>query len=84
MVSVRLLQFSLRSLLVLTLIFAIAFGLVSSRLHRKRQEQAAVEAIKRFGGMAWYDFSPQDAPRGPAWARKLVGDDFFWLFRFQV
>jgi Leucine-rich repeat (LRR) protein len=77
----RLWRFSLATLLVLLTAFGLWLGRIADRVHRQR---AAVEAIRRVGGVAFYDWQfdaegkmlrdPQ--PPGPAWLREFLGDDF--------
>jgi internalin A len=71
-------QFSLRSLLVFTMVCAIAAGWLGKRIEQKRTERVAVEAIVRLGGRVAYDYERDSAkPRGPEWLRALLGEDFF-------
>ena len=78
-------QFSLRSLLVFTLICAIASAWVAHRMERKRDEQEAVDAIVKKGALVSYDYQIQQfsgfnanaQPPGPEWMRRLVGKNFF-------
>ena len=82
----RWIQFSLRSLMMLTLVVGLGMAtwLVPLKKRADRQK-AAVEAILKDGGLVAYDYqhdasgrSIQNAmPPGPAWLRKLLGDDFF-------
>src|SRR5262245_36066521 len=81
----RRLRFSLRTLLVLVTIACVGFGWLGMKVRAKQRERAAVNAIRELGGRAEYDFEitygrwneHQDPPRGPAWLRKLLGDDAF-------
>jgi hypothetical protein len=93
----RYLTFSLRTLFVVTTVFAVWLGTV---VNRARERREAVKAIKALGGFVYYDWqtplgvvlnertgelvssvpfsTPSDAkPEGPAWLRRLIGDDFF-------
>ncbi len=81
-------QFSLRTLMVFTLICAIACAWLGSKIERKRRERESVKLIEEMGGSAYYDYqvvedslapswSPDAPPSGPAWLRWLLGDDFF-------
>jgi len=78
-------QFSLRSLLIFTTAVAIACCWVERRLERKRKERAAVKRIEALSGCASYDYENAPAkagtaarePFGPAFLRRLLGDDFF-------
>jgi Leucine Rich repeat len=71
-------QFSLRSLLIFTLICAIGSAWLGKRIEQKRKEREAVEAIAKFGGQVAYDYE-RDSPKppGPEWLRGLLGEDFF-------
>jgi hypothetical protein len=85
-------QFSLRTLLILTLIVAIPCAWIGRKIEKKRRERGAVEAIRASGGTASYDyevpwswfdrrderFSPSYyGPDGPSWLRGMLGEDFF-------
>jgi hypothetical protein len=69
-------QFSLRSLLIFTLICAIASAWLGREIERKRKEREAVAAIVKLGGRARYDYQLLDAkPTGPNWLRMLLGEN---------
>jgi Leucine-rich repeat (LRR) protein len=78
-------QFSLRTLLIFTLICAVAAGWLGKKIERKHQEQVAVDAIRKLGGYAYYDYqigadgkiSPRGEPSAPPWLRMLLGEGFF-------
>ncbi len=76
-------QFSLRSLLVFTLLFALTVGWLGSKIAQKGRERQAVEAIARAGGQVWFDQQRPNNPNGPSepsgprWLRSLLGDNFF-------
>ena len=78
----RLLQVSVRSLLLLTAILAIGLAIVCKRA---RDQATAVHRILELGGSVTYDFQfdPQgrpvrDArPPGWPWLRRLLGDEYF-------
>ncbi|HEY2148145.1 MAG TPA: hypothetical protein VGH32_09420, partial [Pirellulales bacterium] len=70
-------QFSLRTLIVSTIVIAAAAGWVGKRIEEKRAERVAVAAIAKLGGRVLYDFQKDGASRGPAWLRNILGDDFF-------
>jgi hypothetical protein len=78
-------QFSLRTLMIFTLICAIGSACLAPRLQRAQRQKSAVEGILKDGGVVWYDYEVNSegnqiagAERpGPAWLRKLLGDDFF-------
>ena len=64
-------QFSLRSLLVVTLILGAAGGWLGKRLVQKHEERQAIEAIVTAGGDTSFEQS------GPRWLRIILGDNFF-------
>jgi Leucine Rich repeat len=71
-------QFSLRSLLIFTVLCAIAAGLLGKKMEQKREERKAIEAIRALRGHVWYDYDYHNVgPSGPAWLRKLLGDNYF-------
>ncbi len=84
-------QYSLRTLLLAFVLFALAMGWVETRLQRAQQQRAAVERINGLGGFSEYDYDYnynqshplengplglQDPPGSPR-LRKLLGDDLF-------
>jgi hypothetical protein len=84
----RWLQFSLRSLLILTLICAVGSAWVARRIEQKRKEREIVAAIIKSGGEVYYDYQVDPAgivhggaerltPTSPEWLRQLFGDNFF-------
>ncbi|MCH8047645.1 MAG: hypothetical protein IID44_28460 [Planctomycetes bacterium] len=81
-------QFSLRTLLVVSVAIAAALGYFSDRV---RTQRAAVAAIREAGGDVIYDWEycdPQSAeaylesidrqPRIPKWITDYLGDDVFY------
>lgn len=78
-------QFSLRTLLILMVICGVACALVMKRVERKRREREIVAAMEKLGACVEYDYQ-LDAnrnlkwpavPPGPAWLRRLLGENFF-------
>jgi hypothetical protein len=72
-------QFSLRALMILTLLvgMGMAVWIVPLKKRADRQRTAVAEILKD-GGNVDYDYGPQQKePPGPVWLRKLLGDDFF-------
>jgi hypothetical protein len=69
-------QFSVLSLLVVTTAMALLFAFVVGPAWRQR---SAVATILELGGQVSYDYqqSGGSAPAGPAWLRKMIGDDCF-------
>jgi Leucine rich repeat len=72
-------QFSLRSLLIVTMIVAVGSGWLGRKIERKRIEREAVAGIEASGGSVWYDYQQGQfsEPSGPVWLRGLLGNDFF-------
>ncbi len=79
-------QFRLWSLLLLALAIAIPCNWVRIRVKKARLQSETAAAIRKDGGQALYDYQlavPPGTilnflePPGPAWLRKLIGDDFF-------
>jgi hypothetical protein len=85
----RWLQFSLRTLLVTTLIVGAFCGIFASRLDRGRRQAAAVDVLRQLSASITYEYdrpanqSPvivpaaSTTPNGPKWLRDLLGVDFF-------
>ena len=80
----RWLQFSLRTLLVFVTLSAFASGWFAVKMQRVRRQREAVSAIRAASGLVWYDYEVNARPTGsvpkppgPAWMRKLLGDDCF-------
>ncbi len=73
-------QFSLRSLLIFTVVVAIGAAWLGRRIEQKHKEQAAIDEIVKAGGKIVYDLQQGTHKRdasGPKWLRKLLGDNFF-------
>ena len=73
-------QFSLRTVLIFTVVVAVACALVGRRIERKRRERDTIEAITSAGGTVLFDYQLANAsasPLGPAWLRSLFGEQFF-------
>ena len=80
-------QFSIRALLVLTVVVAIPFSWLATEMKKATVQKEAVEGLVRLGDYVVYDCMPTlsctgaqlpDAQLpGPAWLRHLVGNDFF-------
>jgi len=79
-------QFSLRTLLIVVLVLSLPLGWIGWKLEKAREQRKAVEAILKEGASVWYDYQmkketgvliPGAEPPGPAWLRKLLGDDVF-------
>ncbi len=72
-------QFSLRSLLALTIVVAIPCSWMAVEMEQARGQRAAVQAIRELGGSVVYDYMWQRrlSPPGHALLRRVLGDDFF-------
>ncbi len=76
--KLRWFQYSLRSLLLLTLLVSLVMSCVAVRMQRARRQDEAVEEIEKLGGQVQYDYEAQGVnPPGPAWLRNLLGENFF-------
>lgn len=83
----RWLQFSLRGFFVLLTALAVWLGVMVNRAREQREAVKAIEALGASVGYDWQDvpLDPADpfridgplTPPGPAWLRRLVGDEFF-------
>ena len=82
----RWLQFSLRTLFILTALLAVWLGFYVKRV---RDQRETVAAILKAGGTVAYDYQsppkvspggplyPTARPPGPSWLRNLIGEDYF-------
>ena len=78
-------QFSIRSLLVLTVVVAIPCSWFATAREQARKQREAVEQITKAGGIAMYNYRvdssgrwmPRSIPPGPPWLCKLLGKDLF-------
>ncbi len=78
----RRLQYSLRSLLIFVLAANAGMAWFGARYRAAKQQREAVAGIRALGGEVFYDYEQEAwrgtvAPPGPAWARRLLGVDFF-------
>ncbi len=69
-------QFGVGTLLFLVTIFAMWFGRAA---YLARQQRQAVRLIEGLGGAVVFDHSYEGAtePRGPAWLRQFLGEEYF-------
>ena len=69
-------RFSLRTLLILTAVFAAWLGVW---VDRARKQRRAVTMIEEAGGSVVYDYNytPSRKPEGPAWLRESIGNEYF-------
>jgi hypothetical protein len=76
-------QFTIRSLLVLMVLVAVAGSWFAWKKQQVERERAAVDRVKEMRGWAIYDWEWESGgkldahPPGPAWLRAWLGDDFF-------
>lgn len=80
----RRLQFSLRTLILATLLAAVFFSWLAVQIGKVKDEERAVAAIRAMGGSVHYrhELEPTAGgqpgePPGPEWLRRLLGQDFF-------
>jgi hypothetical protein len=83
----RFFQFGLRGLIVAVALVSIAVGWLAVRLREADRQRSAIAAIVSSGGTVEYahenqvdesgNWIPAARPPGPAWLRRLLGDDFF-------
>ena len=78
--NLRWYQYSLRSLMIVVTLACIAMGWVATKMKQARQQKAAVDAILKVAGGITYDyqkdaFDTTSKPPGPAWLRKVLGDN---------
>src|SRR5687768_10143976 len=71
-------QFSLATLLLLTLACAVVLGLWVAPAARERR---AVEFVEGLGGHVEYADEGDEAALAPAWLRKWLGPDYFQSVR---
>ena len=74
-------QFSVRSLLMLTVAFALPFSWLAGEMKKAREQARIVNEIRMVGNVS-YDWeyrerNPSGQPREAAWLRNLLGQDFF-------
>jgi hypothetical protein len=74
----RRVQFSLRSLLLFTIVVAIPCSWFAVEMKRAREQRTVVEAVKNLGGWVKYDDGSAPFSTLPefTWLWKLLGDDF--------
>ena len=72
-------QFSIRSLLMLTIGVAIPFSWLGVGIKAAREQRETVEALTKDGGMVHYDDEYDKSAYSLAlvWMREQLGDDFF-------
>ncbi|MGA2063212.1 MAG: hypothetical protein ABSG67_22300 [Thermoguttaceae bacterium] len=78
-------QYSLRTLMILVTLFALACSWFAVKLGQARRQREAVEGIRKLGGSVTYDYECDSSNRiikgakapGPAWLRNLLGIDCF-------
>ena len=75
-------QFTIRSLLLLTVAVALLSGWLAAERERARKQTEAVDRVYACHGRVCWDPQPTSwgpRPREPAWLRSLLGDEFFRL-----
>jgi hypothetical protein len=89
--KLRWLQYSLRTLMIVVTLFAVACSWFAVKMQQAKRQREAVEAIEKLGGRISYDYEWDSGsgyritgakPPGPTWLRKVLGDDFFCTVDF--
>lgn len=84
-------QYSLRTLMIVVTLFAVACSWLAVKMQQAKRQREAVETIEKLGGMVCYDYEWDSGsgyrikgakPPGPAWLRKVLGDDIFCSVNF--
>lgn len=74
-------QFSIRSLLALTVAIAIPCSWMAVEIKAAREQEEAVDSLEKFDRVAydwqWDPTRVSQQPPEPEWLRKILGDDFF-------
>jgi Leucine rich repeat len=79
-------QYSLRTLMIIVTLFAVACSWFTVQMQQAKRQREAVEALIKLGGFVGYDYETNSdgfmrirgvKPPGPEWLRRLLGDDFF-------
>lgn len=81
----RWLQFRLKWLLIFITVLAVPLSWLGWKLEEKRRERWAKAELKKFSVFLLSDapvpdedpFGADEKPPGPAWLRRMLGDDFF-------
>jgi len=75
------LRVSLRTLMVLVVIFGV---LLAWRVNKARQQRRAIAAVQEYGGWVHFDYelvngkvTPGQGPWAPLWLRRMLGDEYF-------
>ncbi len=82
--SRRRFQFRLRTLLIVTVVVAIAAGWLGRGIEHSRRQAEVVKAVTSIGGYVYYDYEQSGGgwsrgpkPNGPGWLRAILGENFF-------
>jgi len=82
----RWLQFSLRTLMVLVVVFGVGLGWLAHEVHQARQQREALKAITL--RHPWVSYAPNGSRRkietGLAWLRELVGEEELFKTLIEV
>jgi len=74
-------QFSIRSLLVMTVVVAMPFSWLSVEMNRAKKQRDAAAVFRNCGGtveFGWmFHWTPNAGPKGQVWLNELLGEDFF-------
>jgi hypothetical protein len=77
-------QFSLRTLMIGTVVVAVIAGWLGRGIEHNRRESEVAKAVTSIGGTIFYDYerwgggwSRGPKPNGPGWLRAILGENCF-------
>ena len=80
-------RFSLRTLLLLVTLCSVGFAWFGLKVHRSREQRAAVEALEKIGAVVRYGYDPQyrdGSLSGTPWLRAYLGRRLLHNCRIRV
>jgi hypothetical protein len=78
-------QFSVKTLVLFVLLLSLLISWLGVKMRAVQKQRRSVDAVENVGGFVSYDYQLQEydddkgppPPPGPAWLRRLFGDDIF-------